>query len=62
MLTCDVVEDKYTKPYWVPDGWNVDKNGEAIRQMRLIKSRWQLNKCGTLEKDRVEQCKGCKHA
>lgn len=65
MLSCDQVADKYTRPVMVQSGWRETFwDGVTTRYPIMVRiyPKWQLQKCGALEKDRVAQCAGCQHA
>lgn len=65
MLSCDQVQDKYTRPVTVQAGWRDIQRGDVMTRepvMMEIVTPWQLQKCGALDKDRVKQCEGCRHA
>ena len=65
MLTCDKYADKATRPILVQDGWRTIQRGDILtREPIMVEhlTNWVRKTCGALDKDRVEQCRGCQHA
>lgn len=65
VLTCDKDPWKYASPVTVQSGWRYSLRGDVMTRepvMVAIYPKWQLQRCGALEKDRVKQCERCQHA
>lgn len=65
MLTCDRDPHRYTRPILVQDGWRTIRRGDILTREPVMVEHvtdWVRKTCGALDKDRIEQCRGCQHA